>query len=148
MGLDMYLTADRYVSKYMEEDASNALNNLDIHPTANANVVGITYDIMYWRKANAIHKWFVDKCQNGVDECQRSYVSHEQIDQLVQLCKSVLENKKLAHNLLPAQEGFFFGGTEYNEWYFENLQDTVNSLEHITKHYPVGYYRFMYQSSW
>lgn len=148
MGLDMYLTADRYISKYTDEDAKEKLNSLDIHPTANADVCSITYDIAYWRKANAIHQWFVKHCQNGIDECQRSYVAHEQIDKLVQLCKSVLEDRKLAPKLLPTQEGFFFGDTSYSDWYFDDLQDTINALDGITKHYPPTEYRFCYQSSW
>ena len=28
--------------------------------------------VAYWRKANAIHSWFVENCQDGVDECQYS----------------------------------------------------------------------------
>jgi hypothetical protein len=53
----------------------------------------VTYLIMeaaYWRKANAIHKWFVDHCQDGRDECQESYVERDKLKELLELCRRVL----------------------------------------------------------
>jgi hypothetical protein len=65
----------------------------------------------------------------------------------VDTCKQVLENKKLAKELLPTAEGFFFGGTEYDDWYFETLQDTVDMIEPLlTDEYAD--WDFHYQSSW
>lgn len=34
-----------------------------------------------------------------------------------------------ASYLLPTRDGFFFGGTEYDEYYFKDLEDTKDILE-------------------
>lgn len=36
-------------------------------------------------------------------------------------------------DILPTSSGFFFGGTDYNEYYYEQLEDTVNMCEKIIK---------------
>lgn len=46
---------------------------------------------IYWRKANAIHKWFVDNVQNGNDDCEYYEVTKDNIEELCNLCKEVLE---------------------------------------------------------
>jgi hypothetical protein len=55
--------------------------------------------------------------------------------------------KEEAANLLPTQEGFFFGSYEYDEYYFGDLQDTIDQIERILKEYPHEW-DFTYQSSW
>ena len=32
-------------------------------------------EVAYWRKFNALHNWFVQNCQDGVDECQYAEVT-------------------------------------------------------------------------
>ena len=129
----------------------------------------------YWRKANSIHKWFVDNIQNGKDDCREYYVDISQLEELIQLCKDdmkyfdSLEYKyseeqedffskekfkyKIYQNVeeenlnLKTQGGFFFGSTDYNEYHYRNLQDTVKMLENLIAEdcSEVEYY---YQSSW
>ena len=101
---------------------------------------------VYWRKANAIHNWFVEKCQGGVDECQPSSVTRAQLEELIETCKKVLANHDLAEQLLPTQSGFFFGSTDYDDWYFEGLKYTVEEIETILLN--VNNKKFIYRSSW
>jgi hypothetical protein len=99
-----------------------------------------------WRKSNQIHAYFVDNCQGGEDDCRESYVDREKVEELLDLCKKVLADHSLAEELLPAQSGFFFGSTDYNEWYFSDLEDTVSILENcLTMDESWSFY---YQSSW
>ena len=102
----------------------------------------------YWRKANAIHKWFVDNCQDGRDECQETWVSREQMQQLIDLCKEVLADRNKADQLLPTAQGFFFGGTTYDEWYERDLEYTVERFEKILADPAFAKSDFYYQSSW
>ena len=74
-----------------------------------------SYEVAYWRKANAIHKWFVDNCGGGEDECQQMWVSAEKLELLIHTCSKILLDHSLAEKLLPTKDGFFFGGTEYDE---------------------------------
>ena len=41
----------------------------DIKPKRISHIIE---EMIYWRKANAIHNWFVENCQEGVDELSRS----------------------------------------------------------------------------
>ena len=45
------------------------------------------HEVMYWRKANAIHKWFVDNVQGGEDDCREYPVSNDQLIELRDTCK-------------------------------------------------------------
>lgn len=149
MGLDMYLTGEICVSSFGEKkNARSKISELVAdHPVlAGKEVEGVTFDLAYWRKANAIHAWFVKHCQGGVDECQRTLVEQDQLADLVDTCKQVLADPSLAMELLPPQQGFFFGETDVGEWYFATLKQTVEMLEPLLdENIPVDFY---YRSSW
>ena len=51
--------------------------------------VGIITEAAYWRKANQIHKWFIDNCANGEDDCSRIDVDTEDLEELLEVCKKV-----------------------------------------------------------
>jgi hypothetical protein len=73
-------------------------------------------------------------------------VSRETLTELLDLCKQVLADHSKAEELLPNQEGFFFGSTNYDELYFSDLEDTVAILENcLTMDHS---WDFHYQSSW
>lgn len=50
----------------------------------------IFQECAYWRKANAIHNWFVQNVQNGVDDRDIYLVTREQLEQLKEACEMVL----------------------------------------------------------
>lgn len=103
--------------------------------------------IGYWRKSNHIHKFFVDKCGGGKDVCQRIYVELDDIKKLKDLCESVLKDRSVARELLPTQSGFFFGATDYDHWYYEDIEYTIPILEKIIKNYKKEW-ELYYQASW
>ena len=144
----------------------------DINPDKISN---IEEEAGYWRKANAIHNWFVENVQDGVDECQTSYVDTEKLKELLEICKKVkasLENSPkrtiqvkngwdgekdtfidveifedigVAEELLPTQGGFFFGSTEYDEGYLQDINDTINIIEEALLTEDADFY---YHASW
>lgn len=111
------------------------------------DTIALEVQVAYWRKSNQIHKWFVDHVQNGVDDCKEYRVTREQLQLLVDNCKLILMQKEEAPNLLPPQEGFFFGSYEYGEFYWNDIQDTIDQLEKVLNEYPEDW-DFTYQSSW
>ena len=149
MGLDMYLTAEKYLSDYTEADQplKSQLNEMAVPAGLKGKLNRIRAEAAYWRKANAIHDWFVRECQDGVDECQSTWVTREKLGELVMLCKQILDNRKLASELLPTASGFFFGSTEYDEWYYDDLKRTVDMLEPLLAE-EYEDWDFHYQSSW
>lgn len=159
MGLDMYLMARKYVSNWqhqIERHGENEQYNAVIK-TFNANnlitsdcpAVKVEFNVMYWRKANAIHSWFVNECGGGVDECQPIYVERSKLVELLELCKQVALQPANASATLPTQSGFFFGSTEYDEWYLEDIKRTIEGLERVLKEVPDDFdWSFVYQASW
>ena len=154
MGLDMYLSKKTYVKNWnhMSEDEKHKVtiegkSAKEIKPE---RVTYIEEEVAYWRKANQIHNWFVENVQNGEDDCRSYYVEASQLEDLVNRCKEVLEDNSKAEELLPSIGGFFFGGTEYDEWYFKDLENTVELVGGILEEMKENdaYYEFYYESSW
>jgi hypothetical protein len=108
----------------------------------------VTAQAGYWRKANAIHKWFVDNVQRGEDDCMSYHVSAEQLTELRDTCVKVLNDRSLANELLPPAEGFFFGCTGIDEFYFEDLRYTVGMINAELARPDFDQYEYSYQSSW
>lgn len=154
MGLDMYLNGKKYIG-YGEENAPKKEAIQKLFPELEGMkdhygeglVKYVEIDVGYWRKANHIHKWFVDNVQNGKDECDSHYVSEEAIEKLREACLAVLADNTKAGELLPTESGFFFGSTEYDEYYFQDIEDTVKicdrALELMASRWSIEY-----QSSW
>lgn len=157
MGLDMFLSRKKYVGA--EYEHRKVTGNISIKigdkelPIDFNKVSYIDESVAYWRKQNAIHKWFVDKVQSGNDDCGYYYVSTEDLKELLDLCKEVKENPTKASELLPTTSGFFFGGTDYDEWYFEGINYTIKTIEELLKqedeYNSLGFWsEFEYHSSW
>ena len=144
----MYLTASRFISAYDKNKVLAKKLKSAFPKMKSFRIEEVRFSVGYWRKANQIHKWFVDEVQKGEDNCERHSVSKEQLESLRQLCKDVLKDKTQAQNLLPIQEGFFFGGDKYDEYYFQDLEDTINIIDKILKEINLEQYDIEYCSSW
>lgn len=118
------------------------LDMMLIHNVDEWNEVG------YWRKVNAIHKWFVDNVQGGVDDCGEYKVTAEQLIQLYNVCNEVLNDHSLAESLLPTYPGFFFGTYEYDDWYYSELEDTIKIIDNILEYKTYCLDDLYYSSSW
>lgn len=132
MGLDMYLGRALKV-------AENKRDGFEFE------------EVGYWRKQNHIHQWFVDNCQDGIDECQEVEVPLEKLEELLVTCLDVLKNKddkSVVESQLPTQGGFFFGGTEYDEYYFDGIQNTIEILQKVLEETDFVESVITYQSSW
>ena len=154
MGLDMYLSKRTYVKnwEHMGPDKQNKItlttggqNNRSIKTNRISDVIE---EVMYWRKANAIHAWFVENVQEGVDDCKEYWVGVDKLQELIDLCSKVVETKDAT--LLPPQTGFFFGSQEVDDWYFIDLADTIKTLTEDLEHHRNTNARgdYYYQSSW
>ena len=156
MGLDMYLTGKRYISKHFNEgdtERAEAIQKLFPELAGKGGRWGdascvkeVQIEAGYWRKANQIHQWFVDNVQGGEDECRPHYVSREDLQTLKETCEAVLADRSKASELLPTASGFFFGGTDYDDWYFQDLEATIKIIDDCLS--LPNSWEFEYRSSW
>lgn len=137
MGLDMYLNRKTYVKQWSHQTPEEKFEvtitkggkpyeGIDL-----ANVTHIEEEVGYWRKANQIHRWFVENVQNGVDDCGEYSVGKSQLEKLLNECREVLNDHSKAEDLLPSAAGFFFGNTDYDEYYYDDLERTIVMLDKI-----------------
>lgn len=138
----------KYEHRNVKLDVELTVNGKSV-PIDTSRVSTIEVDAGYWRKANHIHKWFVDNVQDGNDDCKRYYVSADDLNELLELCREVKvlyeakEYDKVVE-LLPPCDGFFFGGTKVDEYYYDDILDTIEILEKLSD----DDCDFYYQSSW
>lgn len=114
MGLDMYLKRAKFVDGEWTPSG-----------------IG---ELVYWRKANMIRQWIVDHTnypENG--DCLFHELSREQIEALLSDCKKVYEaqDDKLSAEIIPTNSGYYFGNTEYDEYYYEDIRYTIEKLEEL-----------------
>ena len=190
MGLDMYLEkCDRRAWGYKDMDIDKMkANNPALYEELKPFIVmrgeyhpweSFFTEIGYWRKANAIHRWFVENIQNGIDNCEYYEVSKEQLEELLDVCIKVKNGSKLvkglikngeryengkfvpcmeegeyiedisvAEELLPTQSGFFFGGTDYDQWYLGDIEDTIDILKNVLATVDFNREMVVYLASW
>ena len=152
MGLDMYLYKKTYIrtDEFYKSEVRNEVivkTGGEIDKKINPKKVKyVVEEVGYWRKANQIHNWFVTNVQNGTDDCASYWVSREKLEELLDLCRKISEDNSLAESLLPSASGFFFGGTEYDDWYFDNINSTIEIIEDCLS--DEGADSFEYSSSW
>jgi len=115
MGLDMWLSRKKRADEMIES----------------ADV-----DLVYWRKANAIHAWFTQGVEE--DNCARIPVSIEQVKELQKLCKDVVLGVEKPEDALPTKAGFFWGDTNMGKYYTEMLKMTVKDLDEVIDDYQEG----------
>jgi hypothetical protein len=152
MGLDMYLKASRYVSGYEHSTRAEKklfktiVSDMEIDPKIIDNESpSLTVDVtvMYWRKVNSIHNWFVENCQDGRDECQDTCVSRKSLKELQKLCEETYKTKDA--KTLKSVSGPFFGSQEI-DW--EDIQATATRLKEILSDKSLENCIFIYHSSW
>lgn len=156
MGLDMYLQAKMKCNKDFIK------LNKD-YEKFNPN--SISFDVAYWRKANAIHGYFnrLSRVRNGceIENCQTfDNLEMADFDKLEDICKRILKAKgknrlEIIQLELPPMEGFFFGNTNLdeksiNDYYMEDIKTTLENIARCREIYKLskGNCWFEYHAWW
>ena len=121
MGLDMYI--HKTVHKYGD---SNNIDDLTYDKFGRTNSYDLTTTVGYWRKANAIHRYFVKNFGDGVDESQDMYITTDDLKNLIGVCENVIKvfvGKKLVLNKTPENtEGVADEVTITEDWLKDNWE--------------------------
>ena len=144
----------------------------------------IREEVAYWRKANHIHRWFLENVvpeENREDfNCDYIEVTKEQLEELKRVCELVMKKSKLvrgrvvesfsylkdgklkpnktwgkkilfkgtAKKYLPTMDGFFFGSTDYDEFYLMEVKRTIAIIDVILKEVDFTKYKIEYHCWW
>ena len=146
MGLDMYFRGTKTFGIYPQNQYkppfektfeftsllnNHGLENAPIDYETSWSCYTVQFPLMYWRKSNQIHQWFVQNVQGGKDNCDEYSVSLDQLKLLSKTIEPALVSTAAASELLPTSEGFFFGSQEYDQYYFEDLKNTKTQIDKI-----------------
>lgn len=134
MGLDQYIKK----STFADNKLKYQLGQLNLPAGIKAErISNIQEEIAYFRKFNALHLHIVE-CEETDDDNCRDFYFNPYIRTLKEICDEILIDKdpEKAHSLLHTGDGFFFGSTEYDEWYFEDVQKLHDVLVGILEEDP------------
>lgn len=90
-------------------------------------------EILYYRKVNFLIPFFEDSILYEEAGFILSSVHKDEIKNLIDFCEMVLKNREKAPEILPTEEGFFFGSTEYDDYYFKCVQNVLNDFKMLLK---------------
>lgn len=159
MGLDMYIYKTKKTSHSVKE-----LSDLDNNPKEDNPALAeflplhlpfpdhfpdhrsIFTQVAYWRKFNALHSWFVNHVQLGIDDCNFYELHKDHIEDLLETLQHVLEEKDTS-DFEPIQ-GFFFGSTEVDDYYWEQVENTRDKMYRLLNDFDWENERMFYHSSW
>lgn len=167
MGLDQYLYRSR--TTFYRADPEARYSKLPLGecktsdgiaiPQKHIGLLGsqeITDQVGYLRKVNAVHGWIVRHLAEGVDECQRIYLDRESVVMLVADLHDAIDNPK-TNTGLPPTPGFFFGSTERDDWYLDDMKDALAIFTWLLEVMEADEakdtrgdtdYQYWYQASW
>jgi len=158
MGLDMYLKRTNRTNHTTEEleaidhefitpEKAEAAPFLPLREYEYSNgFYTIFHEVAYWRKFNALHNWFVERVQGGVDECQLSEIDDDTLIALIDDLRAVSKGEVI-EDLEPVS-GFFFGSTDKDEYYLKQINHALDTFEEILKTFDFKKYRLFYRASW
>lgn len=111
MGLDIFFY------KLKRADYENNKNNKE---KLTENELG------YFRKVNFLVGFF-----DYEDNCSYKVIDKDELQALKECCESVLHKEDDPAEVLPTQEGFFFGSTDYDEYYYEDVEVVLAWVENV-----------------
>ena len=93
----------------------------------NRNVYGYgSTESEYNKIMSEIEKDFFGFVEKNTDTCLDDYRGKSYYIELDEFTK-----QNLLGNILPTTSGFFFGSTEYDEWYFKDVEDVRNKFSKL-----------------
>lgn len=105
-------------------------------------------DIWWGRKKNHIHQWVIDNCDaENIKSTNVDYVLINP-EKLLNDVHAVMDNPELAADILPTQSGFFFGGIDYDEYYFDSLDNLYKILSAEKEKGYFDNHSYFYWSWW
>ena len=82
-----------------------------------------------FRKVNFLIPFFESQLGYKIENLCKVKIAKENAEELLRRCSAVLDDHSRAEELLPTQEGFFFGNTDYDDYYFRDVERVRDYVE-------------------
>lgn len=88
---------------------------------------------LYYRKVNFLYAFFPPT------EDEMAFIEKADAERLIEACDDVLalgeDNLQDAEDILPTQSGFFFGSTDYDDWYLADVRQVRREFKQFLKNW-------------
>lgn len=149
-------SADKYGYEHIMEEVGYWRKANQIHNFFVENVQDGEDDCSYHNECTKeILEDLLDKCYKvltgsimmiGQVKNGQQYVNGEWVDCMEP--GKVIINPEVAEELLPSCRGFFFGSTEYDEYYMQDIEDTIKIIKNVLATTDFETQMLAYCSSW
>ena len=92
--------------------------------------------LAYFRKVNFLFEIFSGSLN---EEETTAVITRGEMEELIEKCEFVLNNRDKASEILPTCDGFFFGSLDYDDYYFESVAKVLLSFQVILENYSDDY---------
>ena len=92
--------------------------------------------LAYFRKVNFLFEFFSGSLN---EEEMTAVITRGEMEELIEKCEFVLNNRDKASEILPTCDGFFFGSLDYDDYYFESVAKVLLSFQVILENYSDDY---------
>ena len=159
MGLDMYIYKVKKTHHTLKElhaleeeadpnnEACAEFKPLECpYPDTHPDYYSIFHKVAYWRKFNALHAWFVTHVQLGIDNCGFYEIYEDTLRDALEVLEAAYAHKNA--KLLPPTQGFFWGSTEVDDYYWYKVSESISTFSHLIDQTDWSTHRLFYTSSW
>lgn len=106
-------------------------------------------DVGYFRKVNFLHLWVEENLNNGEStNCEFIEIPKAKLDELIDSLRKVRNDNSLAAELLPSCSRLFFGSINYDDWYFKNIDEALETFTKIKNTTDFNTQKVLYYSWW
>lgn len=151
MGLDMYLHKERReevaywrkanaIHAWFERNCANGeLGNCQYCDVSKDDLIKLMEDCQTVLKSSKL-------VEKEVPVQQYDYNTKDYVE--IKKTLKVLDDTSVAEELLPTQDGFFFGSTLYDQYYVEDLENTVKQITEILENTDFNEWDIVYHAWW
>lgn len=102
-------------------------------------------EVGYFRKVNSLLKWIEDNVAE-FDNCERILIEKRHLEQL----KATLDQltPENCSELFPTQGGFFYGSTDYDEYYWQDVEEVKLWVEETLENFDFEAEKLIFHAWW
>lgn len=107
----------------------------------------VDYDtqVGYFRKINSLFRWVSYNVQS-VDNCKSILIPKQKLEQLSADLNRLTKDNCMT--IFPTSEGFFFGSTEYDQYYWSDVEEVKSWVSSTLKSFDFDNHDLFFWAWW